>query len=318
MLFFQKKELLSDNILFKKLEEELSNTFKIVFRDSIQGQGFTEVSHIHLLPILPMKYIENRPVILDCAIRSNYADHIIPQIFEENFIFNKKIADRNEKLKQILTNPHRESTGFVFITGYQGSGKSTFINYFIEKNINKFDFILCDFDKLMISTNMQNFNYANEGIERAILYVLLSYLEKDEKNLLSTFNLVRRHKNGLLSQNLFDSKILETLEEKLQGKNKRDQHIDLIRRLNKLNYKDVFIYFLIHLLFKPSPPLTRVIIFDNLDTISNEYLKKYFFISLDEVLWKTAPIANSDILEKNDKDFQQKFKFIFSLRDVNF
>lgn len=252
-------------------------------------------------------------------LRTNIGGKVTSDLFKEYLLVRRDIESHINRLDNILSNPYGTPARFVFLNGFAGNGKTTFLNYFIEEYSEKYDFIVYDFDKSILDRDISESRDKNKNkyIERAVLDILLSYLAENESDLISTFNLIQVFRNELYKSNLIDEVFYDLTSQNLSGDTQRDQFFDLFKRLKKLGYKDTFTCFFIHIFIKSVDSTTKIIIFDNLDAINNEHLGHYFFKSLGEALWNADPISNSVLFKHKNIDFQRKFKFIFSLRDAN-
>lgn len=252
-------------------------------------------------------------------LRTNIGGKVTSELFKEYLLVRRDIESHIIRLDNILSNPYGTPARFVFLNGFAGNGKTTFLNYFIEDYSEKYDFIVYDFDKSILDRDISESRDKNKNkyIERAVLDILLSYLAESESELISTFNLIQIFRNELYKSNLIDEIFYDLTSQNLSGETQKDQFFDLFKRLKKLGYKDTFTCFFIHIFIKSVDSTTKIIVFDNLDAINNEHLGHYFFKSLGEALWNADPISNSVLFKHKNIDFQRKFKFIFSLRDAN-
>jgi hypothetical protein len=252
-------------------------------------------------------------------LRTNIGGKFTSDLFKEYLLVKRDIENHLDRLDNLISNPYGTPARFVFLNGFAGNGKTTFLNYFIEERSEKYDFIVYDFDKSILDRDISESRDRNKNkyIERAVLDILLSYLAENESELISTFNLIQIFRNELFKSNLIEEAFYDLTGEKLNGDTVKDQFFDLFKRLKKLGYKDTFTCFFIHIFIKSVDSTTKIIVFDNLDAINNEHLGHYFFKSLGEALWNADPISNSSLFKHKNIDFQRKFKFIFSLRDAN-
>lgn len=248
----------------------------------------------------------NKPTLVDILIASPFDDKMdVDEKFTEN-IFYKQLYVEDEyeehatKLIQTINADLKRNT-MILISGYAGTGKSTFIKTFIKRTPAFAHYYLTFDDR---STYPSPNNTGNE-----ILSLIKKYLYSDDIGRTIAFlvtNRIELKASQLISDKLYQYTATPStlLPERI---------VDVI---TAFDIKDTFTCFFCHLFLNLQENKIAVIYFDNLDNVKLEFLSATF---LD---YFNRSIVDANVLRKIG-DFARKnlsisnFRFIFSLRDAS-
>lgn len=248
-----------------------------------------------------------KPTLLDILIASPFDDKMdIDEQFTENIFYKKlyveaEYEEHARKLIQTINGDLKRNT-MILISGYAGTGKSTFIKTFIRKTPSFAHYYLT-FDERSIYQSSNNtddeilnlikeYLYNSEDISRTIAFLVTNRTDLKAKQLISD----KLYKYTSTPSTLLPHHILDVLTE--------------------FDIKDTFTCFFCHLFLNLQEDKIRIIYFDNLDNVKLEFLSATF---LD---YFNKSIVDANVLRKIG-DFAKKnismsdFRFIFCLRDAN-
>jgi len=249
-----------------------------------------------------------KPTLVDILIGSPFDDKMdVDETFTENIFYNKQLYVEDDyekhanKLIQIINGDLRRNTS-ILISGYAGTGKSTFIKTFIKRTPSFAHYYLT-FDERSIYQSPNNtddeilslikqYLYNRENIIRTIAFLVANRTELKAKQLISD----KLYKYTSTPSSLLPHRILDVITE--------------------FDVKDTFTCFFCHLFLDVQDDRTTVIYFDNLDNVKLEFLSATFLDYLNRsivdanVLRKIGDFAEQNISMSN-------FRFIFCLRDAS-
>ncbi len=233
---------------------------------------------------------------------NNIDGHMTKELFLEK-LFHSDEASKNlrEELARRITSDI-ELTRIIFLSGYSGIGKSTFLHYFINK---------CPgFEHHYI--NFHGFD-GQELTSRPITRVLrkkVSQFSVDQQ-----INCLRTIKNNI---SLVDQHFTAEFAKCIRTTDDSSISIDFIdNHLNHIRFNDIFLIFMILLFLSHESKQTKIIYFDNLDAIDIEYLSDIFKEEFASALHKATTISQNRAIFPHKIDFTKRYKFIFCLRDAN-
>jgi energy-coupling factor transporter ATP-binding protein EcfA2 len=263
-------------------------------------EGVTLVEQIELLKA-------TKPALVDILIASPFDDKMdVDEKFTENIFYRELyVEDEYEKHAQKLIqtiNGDLKRNTMILISGYAGTGKSTFLKTFIKRT-PAFAHYYLTFDERSIYQSKHN-------TDDEILNLIKLYLvDSEDINRTIAFLVVNRRDlkaRQLISDNLYKYTAEPTtlLPERI---------LDVI---TEFDIKDTFTCFFCHLFLSLPEDKRAVIYFDNLDNVRLEFLSATF---LD---FFNRSIVDANVLRKIG-DFAEKnismsnFRFIFCLRDAS-
>ncbi len=270
----------------------------------------------------------NKSSIDDFFTSTPYDQDLNSDGFLTKELFGKKLRSDEgfHKPMKILTNAifsYQKGKKIILLNGFSGTGKTTFIHYYSERN-EDFHHIFIDFEE--IDENLR----FKDGVNTEDIY------KSSGEHLLKLFKGYLLQ-NGFLNPEIFE-KTYETFFFILNNKERfskfglisRQFYLDLsslepdsisnqtvIEFINKFNYNDIFIFFFT-LCFKFYSVKEKVIIyFDNLDKVDLEYLTDTFLENFQSAISKANILSQSSLFKEDKIKFNQRFRFIFCLRDAN-
>ena len=263
-------------------------------------------------PVKPTEIIEACPY----DPEKNFNKTLTENLF---FSFLFYCNDRYKK-ELLLLNNALYSTDWnnrlIFLHGFGGIGKSTFLRYYMWKNKDQANHIPIDF---------QNVNYqlysSSESIhveeQDHIIAGLKNFITKTDQDDLKKFLKFVQDIKGYLSQYL-SKDLFRTIEDVDLEKYKHTKSISLI---NSLNFNDTFVFFFLFLFLnnkRTNSGKVTIVYFDNLDRVKFEYISSDFKEQFPEILTKITLLSQEEKIFYGYKiNFVRKFKFVFCLRDAN-
>lgn len=249
-----------------------------------------------------------KPSLLDLLISSPFDDKmdidekLTESIFYERLYVEDEYEDLAEELMQTIKGGIRSHT-VILISGYAGTGKSTFIRTFMKKTTPSFVHHYLTFDDRSIFPSISRTDDEILNLIKRYLYTrndirkTIAFLVANRGNLKA---------GQLISDNLYSyTKEPKPLEP--------DSILDLI---TEFDIKDTFTCFFCHFFLNFQENKTTMVYFDNLDNVKLEFLSSNFLAYFHESL------VDANVLRKLG-DFAEKeisltnFRFIFCLRDAN-
>ncbi|MCM1233854.1 MAG: septin family protein [Ruminococcus flavefaciens] len=247
-------------------------------------------------------------------------------IFRRRFYVESGVAAFHKKrLCSRFTHPGGKNT--IFIVGYQGSGKTTFINTLIEdffksKKINSNQRLLIDCDKYGVAAEKY-------PLKTIFLKIFMSYIKKNENHLDKYCDFFQENfvvfdgLGNFLVLNEFCNMIRELLKNTKESLNQVNIYIKWENKLNDFSLKDIL--YLINLLFISSYFDSQVdynpilLFIDNLDYIDSYSELSQFMMAFDDFTIDMSRIFSHLKLYRNsDVKFRyvDKMKIIIAMRET--
>lgn len=260
---------------------------------------------------------------------ANYGNTLTPELFEKEFLVYNSLRSIENDIFSYLDDISQNT---VLITGYQGCGKTTFVNY-LARNLQKHyikkgkrsNIEIIDFEELD--------DEENDGGEQNLFRYILVKKIVDEINI-SPVNVIKVFANGFYSnielfKNIGNRMYMQLLFKFIKNNagidfNDNPQlEIELYNLLNKLSIVQLLVVWSYFIICKRYCQNTRdfveIIIFDNVDDIYNDKFTESFIRGLKKYHEIGSRFVANIKLETNTVRFNiySNFNFIFCLRDTS-
>ncbi|OGU34199.1 MAG: hypothetical protein A2068_12900 [Ignavibacteria bacterium GWB2_35_6b] len=267
--------------------------------------------------------LKKEKITLSRILKACFVDHnnninkkITPLIFFSKLLVNSNKWD--EYINRLYSYLHYDKK-IIFLSGFGGIGKTTFINLFakfnqidISKNVGEFNFHIIDFHKS-----------AGDDLdgEKKILNQIKFYIKKIyyDNNLLGEESFLFFIRNINTMKRFFTSKLIEYCERSTsQPGNSSSTLKEFVDNIESID--DVFLYLLyiyIYEIEQKDVQHKQIFILDNLDKVEIAYNSNWLVNILSLCIDKATELSQQEIFKK-PIDVVDKFKFIFCLRDVNY
>jgi hypothetical protein len=230
--------------------------------------------------------------------------------------FKRKCSELQEMIKDIAS-PAR----VVFISGFAGNGKTTFIRTFIRDH-PEYHNIYIDFQEKRASYPINESEVQDENnseviamLNRATRFGLDDGEIGNKENLIRTFQLIFDLRLELRDKGFISKQCYQKLCQ-YDVNNPMDE-IMISTIMDEFLLKDTFTCFFIHLFLNTKGKNTKVIYFDNLDITAINYLSTVFLEHFQSAISDAVHISRIDIFQKMEIDFKHEYRFVFCLRDAS-
>lgn len=256
----------------------------------------------------------------------NFNGLVEPPIFRQKFyVESETSAVHKVKLCSRFNHPGGKNT--VFIVGYQGCGKTTFINtliedYFDSKGINSNRKLFIDCDKFGVAAE-------KNPLKTIFLKLFMKYIKENEKKLDKYCDFFQENfvtLDGLgnfLVLNEFSDMIKDLMKDENKSLNQANTYIQWEKRINEFSLKDIL--YLVSLVFisgffDSKVDLDPILLFiDNLDYIDSYSELSLFMMAFDDFTIDMSRIFSHLKLYRNsDVKFRyvDKIKIIIAMRET--
>lgn len=257
----------------------------------------------------------------------NFDGVVDPKTFIEQFYVE---SDESSKHKEQLCLRFNHSGGknTVFIVGYQGSGKTTFINaliehYFKQHNMNPDKILLIDCDKFGVG-------FEKMPLKIILLKIFMSYIKKNEKYLNNYCEFFQKNfvvldaLSNFVQLNLFYSMAKELIQDNNKSLMRPDTYVAWEEQIKQsFTLKDIM--YLLNFVFISGKFNTELdsnpflFFIDNLDYIDSYSELKQFMMAFDDFTIDMSKIFSQISLYKNaDVKFRyvDKIKIVVAMRET--
>ena len=207
-----------------------------------------------------MEIIESCPYDMDKNIGDTFTEDIfMEKVFHSNDSYFEKLIELDSKFNKSLTNNR-----VIYIHGFSGIGKSTFLRRF-KWEFKEYDVRIIDFQDYLIKDDIKPVNVISEAVKQ----FLTDKREVDEENLLNTFKSVIDHIEILKPY------ITSFYKEyySVTDYSRPIEYQECKEVIDSLDETDCFIFYFLYLFNNRSKNNLKnkacIIIFDNLEHVRN-------------------------------------------------
>ena len=239
--------------------------------------------------------------------------------FDNLFVETKAFKQYQQQLLNSITPDGEFLKNLIFIHGYSGNGKTTFLNWFKKELDDDFYFDIVNINSIPASSNKTVLSKViyykikeliNSEPFQSVKYYLDNALEKHD--FLSVDQILYLHEyNELLSRKRsLEKEKPDDFKEKLKVK----KHLESFKKM--FSNREILFLYILELIIRNHDKNYKslTIVFDNLDEIAFEYMT--------EDLWKDFKAVRSNLMiffdDHNAKfDFSRRFIFLLVFREAN-
>ena len=277
-----------------------------------------------------------------------------PLFFEKMFVKSKEYDELAASLEAALTSPI-ENLRLAVVDGFAGSGKTTFIKYFITNHDNynhvyvdcHLHFRAADVDPRVGTLRRQITKAIDILEEKSRLFESAKPSDQDSQldGMREASAILHELKDGLnpvaailksytgapirkdeLANALYCMKerirylaayFSKTFIETLSKIKSGELEDRAHEILNSCDFSDTFFLFFVMLFLSLNREKMTIIYIDNLDAVEIDYLSSYFQSGFAAVLASATRLALDSDVFKEPLFFSRRYKFVFCLRDAN-
>lgn len=238
-------------------------------------------------------------------------------VFRDYFWECSSYREINLELNKIFEFSSFQRILSVFLYGYSGSGKTTYIRWFLDKyQKNNYNLIFFDISNTN-NTSMKSLS-SIKIFDDFFKTKLLKIFDEGQINIQPIIKSIKS--KSLNYPNIFTNIFIEKIN--ALRTEKKISKLEFYNFINDLEYQDLLLFLFIIMvenqeLFKKgfsdivlNPSKPNLIIFDNIDHINIEHNNASFPNEIEEIYDK--------VKRYYDFDSNVKFHFLFTLRDANF
>jgi hypothetical protein len=248
----------------------------------------------------------------------NMDNKFTSEIFYNLFYVQSEYYDSKEKeLYDDLTSGNFRRK-ILFLTGYSGIGKTTFLNRFISSHENEFSYYLLDYNMLPEDIVSDEKHPISDGIK---FYIAKNFIPKKSNGqndwLYKTLNHIYDNESEyyqLISTNCID-KIAQFIDSHNESRIKYRKLNELLSTLDEM---DTFMIFIVILFINADINRNIVIAFDNLDIVHLDFITKSFTNDFKKLHNNASALSQNVTLYGRIVKFSSRYKFVFVLREANF
>jgi hypothetical protein len=288
----------------------------------------------------------------------NFGGRLTPELFfKKLFIETEQVKALDQELSEALSSRFLQNNRIIFLEGYSGTGKTTFVQYFLKEH-PEFESVYIDFyprghsfqpvDIAVreLADKQSKFRMLEDQLHTDDEKRLLRELEQD----LSKLSILIRDTNQVNEQTHPIATVIrfhlttpraeitdflyylksnkEALQDYFEHFGKTLAELEPARAENNLHslwekttLRDTLIIFFLYYIQRykklADPNRTFLIFFDNLDIIDLAYLTPFFKESFANALGLFSEMLQDRNLFPVRLDFEHRFKFVFCLREAN-
>ena len=254
------------------------------------------------------------------SANGNYSGSLTQEIFYKELYYNSNKADKLiDEIKNLFNN---DLINTLFLTGYRGIGKTTFVNYAKQNLQNDFTVFLIKFEVNSSKTELDRIK--DMVIKEFSINIInkkrrINCLDKFIKLYKETIEYITWYSNE--TNNFIES--LQDLSEFLKvGMNDYEIRKFLLESMWPMNVNELLSMFILWISSSGSKTQKIIFIFDNLDVIEQPRTYTQFFDQF--ILFSNNYADFNNSIQRNGKyssrflPFFERMLFIYVLRDTSY
>jgi len=256
--------------------------------------------------------------------------------YEKYFLYLNEYDQYSEKLDTLFNHTTRQLPLTVYFYGYSGTGKTTYIRWFVRNKLKRHETIFFDLTDVVGSKHDGDIKYqSGKGLKifddkmQDLLCSLYPTQQETLRKLLKTIDYISPHIQTTFSEMFFEK--LNALE-LTPNTDFRNQYFKFIR---SIDYLDLLLILLLLYYYKPEEFLLRfttkkkvdsrlplVIVFDNIDHVEIESSNSMFPSKIETVYHNFQMILREFEKHMTEayytlKNNNKSIRFLFCMRDAN-
>lgn len=255
---------------------------------------------------------------------------------KEYFIESSIYKSLNQKMDSFFNSNHQLETN-VYLYGYSGTGKSTYLRWYAKNHIHSYNIIFFDMADVCNGNNSYNDCCDNKNqLDKKSIKLFDHYFYKLLCRMFSKYSyafnklLPKVFELRLTDTNSFSPNFFNRLEGCINNANTNISTTAFMNLISSCSYRDLLTLLLFFYYSYPTEfseyfeisvgnKLPLLIIFDNIDHVELEYYNAKFPQVIESTYREViADIRNGNIKRNNFKfTFNNTIRFIFCLRDAN-
>lgn len=266
---------------------------------------------------------------IELILKGNPFDHLLnfnglltTTIFLRKLLADQHLSAAMEAFRRLLNDPAKS---IIFLSGYPGIGKTTFLHSFQYKYSEEFDHLYFDVQK--IRQNLKNSD--GDGREmhhnhhQQVLQLFQSEMldfSDEQCNILETFQYLYDQCQYLYHGNFISPEFAAYLQQhdpEAFGQALNPAFVEQTMRQPWFGFLDTFTVFFANLFLQNRPGIHHVVYFDNLDILEMEYITETFMETFINAYHNAAALAASPLFQHKNIWFTTDYKFVFSFREAN-
>jgi len=230
--------------------------------------------------------------------------------------FYEHLHVKNDHSEKLLKDFHDEMFNavhpdrVVFLKGFAGNGKTTFLHTFMREH-PAYRHFYCDFQDLR-TTDVAAAHDQESGQDE-IKLLMNRYLRR-LPGIDATFRFIDTNRSALKDEDFISFNLYEHLSARPPAS--QDDPTYIRRWMDRFDYKDIFTSLFVHL-FRESKGERTIVYFDNLDVPRMEYLADRFLVYFQDAVANALQVSRHPLFAEAQIDFLSHYRFVFSLRDAN-
>jgi hypothetical protein len=223
-------------------------------------------------------------------------------------VFWNELHVRSPRLDQLTSDLRAridsglEPNRVIFIKGYAGNGKTTFLHWFIRS--------FPDDQHVYIDVQRRTMTADDSSDE---IKLLLNRQLRSMERFSETLTFVQVNRDALEDSGFISYNFYEYLSSAPEAANPSR----LRRAIDRFELKDTFALFFIHLFLTRVSGRKTIVYFDNLDVARLEYLTDRFLLYFQDALSTALYVSRHELFSERDIRFRVDYRFIFCLREPN-
>jgi hypothetical protein len=260
--------------------------------------------------------------------RTNFGGDLTENIFFHDYFIGRDdgtYAEINERLNKLLSSENVSSQfpPVIFLTGYMGTGKTTYIHYYVREKLRGYNSVFFSFGNISPERNRESIRIFEEHFTKLLCRIFQRF---GMEFTIMLSNICGRHLDLIT---IFPDTFFNALSNIIEEMNQLNIDILLERRflelLDATGYKDLHLLLLAFIFQFPEKynelydfgykeDLPFLLIYDDIDHIRIEHFNREFPNFIDETYHKLRELLRNLAEAENPNQYAS---FLFCLRDAN-
>jgi energy-coupling factor transporter ATP-binding protein EcfA2 len=228
--------------------------------------------------------------------------------FEHLHVQSTRLAELIQLLREFL-NSKFEPNRVIFLKGYSGNGKTTFLHSFMHASPEE-QHIYFDFQE--VRSTVYGEGRDDLHVPDQIKLLLIRRLRSMD-NLTETLRFLFVHRRALKDADFISTALYDFLSTSEDAHDQEWRN----RCIDNFSFQDTFACIFVHCFRTTRSGRKTIFYFDNLDVAPMEYVANRFLVYFQDALSAALHIARHECFADREINFRRDYRFIFCLRDAN-